>query len=85
MSEYPEHEKMRAIREKADLLGDFLETMRFRGYSMSTQNRLGDWSPVDPSAYELLLASYFGIDMRKIEAEKKEMLKKINFSREKAE
>ena len=69
---YPEHEKMEAVLYDSQIIGEFLE---------SSPYVLGEWYgdllvPVSWST-EQVLANYFGIDLKKIEDEKRQMLEEI--------
>jgi hypothetical protein len=84
VTDYPEHDKMEAVQEESQAIGLFLDTMGERfGW------HLAEWGPPDeddlddePRLYTLgigieeVLARYFGIDRNKIEAEKREMLRR---------
>lgn len=65
MSEYPEHDKLSAIKNESQAQGELLEWLADRGWTnmpMSIQN---------------VLAEYHEIDLKKIETEKRAMLAKI--------
>lgn len=128
MSDYPEHEKMTAVQEQSQAVGEFLEWLQTptehggKGVSLHTWEeweeddtclecagtgkvgsvrrnsegaRLQDcpncdgtrlvsrpregWMPVGGSANKLL-AEFFGIDLNKIEDEKRAMLDQIRAS-----
>ena len=82
MSDYPEHEKMAAMRTELDAVASFLEALdagklRWGGERLhlgicpsETSNRTQAVAPDIPS----LLAQWSGIDQDKIEAEKRAML-----------
>lgn len=74
MSEYPECEKLKAIAEKSNLIGCFLDES---DYVLCTFNeRLNQYWPTHNSL-ESILAKYFDIDMEKVEAERRAMLEKL--------
>lgn len=65
MSEYPEHDKLSAIKAESQAQGELLEWLADRGWlhlPMSIQN---------------VLAEYHEIDLKKIETEKRAMLAMI--------
>ncbi len=79
--EYPEHEKLTAIQEKSQLLGEFLEWARSNGYDfcqMTTQEEGSPWERVEYQPYrksvDQILAEFYEIDLRKLEEEKREIL-----------
>lgn len=69
MSNYPEHDKMNAVKAESQAIGEFL--------SWLGQNRLDL-----PDEYEFndLLAEFFEIDLTKIENEKRDILRKARES-----
>lgn len=65
MSEYPEHDRLRAVHGESQAQGEFLE-----------------WLTSEKGIYlgqgiAEILAEYHGIDLKKIDTEKREMLQKI--------
>ena len=87
MSEYPEHEKLAAVRVRSQAIGEFLETMSRRGVVLCTYQesrseldcaggRLYQDSGFYPENEPIgkRLADYFGINLVKIDAEKVAML-----------
>lgn len=78
-SVYPEHEKMRVVKDRADAISGFLEWAQGGGYRLclwSDMSRGGNWSPIRQSI-EGLVADYLEIDLKRVEAEKRAMLEKI--------
>lgn len=80
MSEYPEHEKLAEIRDQSQSIGDFLDSLGTQGLV------LGEWGEIDTGrpvffptrrSIQSVLAVYFGIDERKLENEKRQMLESI--------
>lgn len=87
---YPEHEKLKAIADKSQVCGEFLEWLTgAQKYTLGeyhehvdecyeTGNKICDVSTkkLYPAGYSLkrLLAKYFDIDEQKLEAEKLAML-----------
>ena len=79
MSEYPEHDKLEAVMEQSQAIGEFIdcndkyvlaewmEVEGFRGPRLVPVSR-----PIND-----ILAEYFGIDMRTLESEKRAMLDKL--------
>lgn len=74
MSDYPEHDKMKATQDDAWTVGEFLEWLiDERGVTLCRNDARGRLEPF-PVNIESLLAGYFKIDLTKIEAEKRQML-----------
>lgn len=87
MTDYPEHEKLQAVREKSQAIGEFIEWLQGTKHYVIAQ-----WQQVDPDtepgelsgadeglfsasfSIETLLAEYFEIDLKKLEQEKQKML-----------
>ena len=82
--DYPEHEKLHAIRDKSQTIGDFLTWCRFtlcEWHEATGTIRNGDHEPEGwyprRGRMESLLAEYFEIDENKLEAEKRAMLERL--------
>ena len=78
-SEYPECDKALALRPFTETLGDFLDVWcQEKGYEICYQ-RKEDGNKYFPihRPVNAIIAEYFGIDQRKLEAEKKNMLAKL--------
>ena len=73
MSEFPECDKMLAVRQQSMTCSEFLDWLREEGVVLSRYHgeRL---SPIHESN-EVLLAKFFSIDLEKVEQEKLEMLR----------
>lgn len=78
MPEYPECAKLIAVSEESQIIGEFLDStpyvlaeyVTFEGHDRATL------TPVS-SSIEDILSKYFGIDMNKVEAERRQMLDNI--------
>lgn len=78
---YPEHEKLEAIKDESQAIGAFLDwlqnerqpTLQLCAVTNHTDH------PFQPIYFGIqeLLAEYFDINLKKIEAEKNKMLKEI--------
>ncbi|MDA4133857.1 MAG: hypothetical protein OK454_12150 [Thaumarchaeota archaeon] len=66
---YPEHEKLKGVQEESQAIGEFLD---LGPYTLCEHYTI-HWIPVRKSIPEIL-ADYFEIDLKKIEAEKRAML-----------
>lgn len=78
MTAYPEHAKQEKIVDESQAIGEFLDTSgcilaEYRTVDGFLEPQL---VPVNKSI-EQVLADYFEIDLRKIEAEKRAMLESI--------
>jgi len=71
---FPEHEKLKEVRDKSQACGEFLEWLRSRGYVVCRYYVDRDQYYPAPERAEDLLALFFNIDRDKIEKEKREML-----------
>jgi len=85
---YPEHEKLNKVKDTSQSIGEFLEWMKGTKHFWICQ--VVDVEPEDDEDYagqdrreefapayegtEKLLAEYFNIDLKKLEAEKEQML-----------
>ncbi len=78
MAEYPEHEKMRAVKKRSQIIGEFLEELSGIGLTLceSTDHFECPWTPTGKSTQQVL-AQYFKIDLDKIEKEKRAMLDEL--------
>ncbi len=87
MSEYPEHEKLVAVKDKSQAIGEFMDWLQntkgavLRRWVQYTESADGFMfsEPRDALApfrgsIEDLLAEFFGIDPKRIEVEKRAML-----------
>lgn len=88
MDEEREVDKMLKIKEKAQVAGEFLEWLQSKGYRICTyfkdKEYEKDEKDEDESGYypahiniEQLLADFFGIDLEKVEKEKRKILDDI--------
>lgn len=83
MNKYPEHDKLQNISEQSQFIGEFLDWLRStnRCIGVMAFDSFGD--PVirdDTTSVQNLLAEFYQIDLRKIEAEKQQMLDEIRQS-----
>ena len=84
---YPEHEKLKSVQEKSQAIGEFMEWLRYtKKYTIAKWYK-SQWDADDEEetdrlmpefpSIEKLLAEYYGIDLNKIEEEKRAMLDEI--------
>lgn len=76
MSDYPEHDKQREILPQSQAIGQFLEWLGYKGYHIARYAANGRLCPADVGIEEML-ATYFEIDLTKLNAEKQMMLELI--------
>ncbi len=80
-TDYPEHAKLEAVKDQSQAIGDFLEWLgndRPNGPVFLCERRENAhvdniWAPTSAST-ERLIAEYFDIDEKKLEAEKRAIL-----------
>lgn len=73
--DFPEHKKLRAIKDRSQVIGEFLEWLQGeKGFALATWCSHGEF--LDPARFNVnqLLAEFFEIDQEKLEAEKLAML-----------
>lgn len=74
---YPEHDKLKSVKDKSQAIGEFLEWLQHEREPIVCIADTTGWIPVTNE----ILAEYFEIDLEKLELEKQEMLqeqRKIN-------
>lgn len=71
-----EIEKVRAVRERSQTIGAFLEWLQSKEYVIASWGADDKLYPVRDSI-EQLLAQYFDIDLKKLEKEKRALLDEI--------
>jgi hypothetical protein len=87
MSEYPaapECDKLAAIKDKAEVLQEFVDWLNDeRGYSIcerrpsgksTAHEELDEYWPASYGGYNRLFADFFGIDLDKVEQERRAIL-----------
>lgn len=76
-AKYPEHEKMKAVAEESQAIGEFLDHMReMHGWVLAKVDDEGDLVPVYMTPNEVL-AVHFDIDLRVVEEEKRDMIARL--------
>lgn len=73
---YPQHEKLKLVGDKSQALGEFLEWVNSRGYTLGKYDQNDYLMPARESIPDLL-ADYFGIDSVELEKEKRRMLESL--------
>lgn len=73
MTDYPEHEKLKAIAAESQIIGEFLDTC---GYVLAEwlPGRIEDRLVPVSKSIEQVLGDHFGIDLTVLEQEKLAML-----------
>lgn len=75
-NQYPECAKMAAVKDKSQVIGEFIEWMRDTQefeICLSHSNYSGKYIPISITI-EILLAKFFNIDLKKVENERRQML-----------
>lgn len=76
-AEYPEHEKLHAVRDHSQAIGEFLDWTQCEGVHFGRyDDSIQDGQVLQILHYQIpdLLAEYFGIDLDTLESEKRAML-----------
>ena len=74
----PECEKMAAVQKESRELSNFVDWLREQGYEICEENE-SENRPYDRlrKSNEQLFADYFGIDLKKVEEERRALLEEI--------
>jgi hypothetical protein len=70
---YPEHEKLAAVADQTQAIGEFIEFIEGKGIFLARYTE-GHVFPREVHGLRDLLAEWAGIDQNKLEAEKRQML-----------
>lgn len=74
MSNYPEHDKLHEIKDQTQAVHDFLEWAQHeKGIQLARVDDRTDRMYPEPTSQMDLLAEWAGIDLDKLEAEKRQM------------
>lgn len=73
MPDYPEHEKLKAIKDRSQACGEFIEWLNHSKRIHLAEYSHGELYPTTKSLLDLL-ADFFEIDRQKLEDEKLAML-----------
>jgi hypothetical protein len=73
MSTYPEHDKLTAVADQTQAIGEFIEWLGGKGVFLACFVA-GHNFPREVHGFRDLLAEWAGIDQDKLEAEKRQML-----------
>lgn len=76
---YPEHEKLAAISDKSQVIGEFLEwAQQEKGWHLAEWNTTHfsnfDFMMPIPQTIQVILSMFFNIDLDRLEKEKRAML-----------
>ena len=77
MSDYPEHQKLRAVKDKSQCVGEFIEWLGEQGIMLCCNDGQVGMYPINwpiTESRNKLLARFFGIDLNRLEDEKLAML-----------
>jgi len=75
----PELDKMKAVRNQSQCIGAFLDWLFNEKRQMICEISPDgvDWLPTDNQDIQKILAEYFGIDLQKVEAERRAILERL--------
>jgi len=75
MSDYPEHEKLKAVKDRSQAIGEFIEWLGDNDMAVCewTEGNFDNWHPTGQPINKLL-ARFFEIDLNRLEDEKLAML-----------
>jgi hypothetical protein len=74
MSGYPEHEKLKAVKDRSQAIGEFIEWLEeSKRMCICYREEGGYWPTGTP--INKLLAEHFEIDLDRLEDEKRQMLR----------
>ncbi len=71
---YPEHEKMMAVKAQSLVIGDFLEWCNVQGMFLAEYRANSDEPQHVHKSFNVRLADFFNVDLKKVEAEKVAMI-----------
>jgi hypothetical protein len=83
---YPEHEKLKAVSDTSQAIGEFLQWCEEQGWHLAEYDSMAESLGVFSDDHQLwpirlgiedILARYFDIDRDRLEAEKRAMLDEI--------
>lgn len=77
MSEYPELDKMLVVQKESQTIGDFLLDSKYVLAEWKVDEHGEDVLMPVFESIEKVLAAYFGIDLQKAEAEKRQILAQL--------
>ena len=80
MSAYPEHDKLKAVSEDSEKLGEFLEWLGEQGYVLARWQKVPEcderlWPCRE--TIEQILAKRFDIDLKVLEKEKRQIIEEF--------
>jgi len=75
---YPEHEKLKNVKNESETIGQFLEWQKTKNRDLCTfDSRFDEFTPTFHGSIEKILGEYFEIDLQKLEKEKLQMIKEL--------
>lgn len=73
-SEYPQHEKLKAVKDQSQAIGEFLEWLNEKDFVVAKFDARNCMLYQEYLAMDRILAEHFEIDLNALEAEKRAML-----------
>ena len=77
MPSYPEHDKLRPVKDKSQAIGEFLEWASDRGWYLAEHVNGSYHLYAVAYSIQTVLADYFEIDLNRLDDEKRAMLDEI--------
>lgn len=75
---YPEHEKLKLVKDESQKIGAFLEWLQNRGWGIARYHDGNEELGFAGIGIEGTLALYFDIDLKKLDDEKRAMLEELH-------
>lgn len=76
MSDYPQHDKLKALVGANQTVGDFITWLRAKGYIICERHEADDYWPTFKTT-DNLIADFFEIDEKELSREKDRMLEEF--------
>jgi len=76
-SKYPECERLSEAAPRSQLIGEFLEWLDEQGIVLAAYGKNRTWPDPILDSRESILARFFGIDLKKVEKERMDILKSL--------
>lgn len=73
---YPQHEKLNAVKDQSQTIGDFLEWLNEKDFVVAKFDARNCMLYPEYLSMDRILAEYFEIDLNALESEKRAMLAK---------
>lgn len=74
---YPEHEKLKLVRDKSQVIGEFIEWLGGKNYNICEYNDSHEAYLPATQRLEVWLAEFFEINLSALESEKQQMIEEL--------